>query len=121
MNDCDQLHARREAVLLQISQLLRMRRGKITITRPLRKRKDGSVHLAGPYYKLQSWDEGRNHTVYLTTEEFERIGPEVENYQSFLKLTAELVDINERLTFLEETAPADAEKKTTSPKRPKPN
>lgn len=121
MNDCDQLHARREAILLMISELRHMRRGKITITRPLRKRKDGSVHPAGPYYKLQSWDKGRNHTDYLSPEEFERIAPEVENYQSLLKLTDELVDINERLTLLEQTDPADAEKKTTLPKRPKPS
>jgi len=121
MNDCDQLHARRDAILLRISELRRMRRGKITVTRPLRNRKDGTVHQAGPYYKLQSWDQGRNHTDYLSAEEFERIAPEVENYQSLLKLTDELADINERLTVLEKTDPADAEKKTTSPKRPKPS
>ncbi len=121
MNDCEQLHARREAILKQISQLRRMRRGKITITRPLRTRKDGSVHSAGPYFKHQSWDNGHNHTVYLSPEEFERIAPEVENYQSLLKLTDELVDINERLTLLDQTEPSDAEKKTTLPKRPKPS
>mgnify|MGYP000191303935 CR=1 FL=1 len=114
MNESAKLHARRDAILVQISELRQMRRGTITLTRPMRTRKDGSVYQAGPYFKLQVWKEGRNQTLYLSPEQHERISPEVENYQTLLKLTDELVEINERLTLLEQTDAADAEKKTTS-------
>lgn len=121
MNAIQELNARRDATLNEIGQLRRMRRGTITTSCPVRKCKDGSTRQAGPYYKHQCWREGRNQTVYLSADEFALLQPEVENYQTLLKLTGELAEINEQLTLLEQTNPEVAEKKTTLPKRQKKN
>jgi hypothetical protein len=121
MNPLTDLQQRREALLAKIGTLRRMRRGTLTTTRPARKRKDGTVQHAGPYYKHQCWIDGRNHTAYLSAEEFERLQPEVKNYQTLKQLTEELARVNEQLTRLEDDMPAAVEKKTSLPRRPKTN
>lgn len=115
------LNARRDIILDQMTQLRRIRRGTITTSRPVRKLKDGTTHQAGPYFKHQCWKEGRNQTVYLSAEEYARLQPDVENYHTLLTLTEELAEINERLTLLEQTDSVLQEKKTTLPKPPKRN
>ena len=89
-----------------------MRRGKITVTTPTRTRRDGSTHSAGPYYKVQRWENGANRTTYLTAEQHAELKPDIDNYRTFRGLCDRLAEVNEALTLAGHVPPAKKKRRT---------
>lgn len=100
MNEIDSLRRRREELLDNIQAIDAMLRGKITTSCPQRTHRDGSTYQAGPYYKLQRWQEGNNATQYVSAEEYPVLKEYVDNYQAYKTLCDELAEVTEALTAL---------------------
>lgn len=66
-----------QQLLNQISQIQRMERGKLRIMR------QGSD---GPYYHLQSWENGRNFNRYVPREQVAAYEEALAGYQKFQQL-----------------------------------
>jgi hypothetical protein len=75
-------------ILSEIAQINRMERGKIS--RVIFK--DRSPQ-AGPYYKLQYWDQGKNHTRHVPPEQFEALQEAVDGYAKFQDLTEQYAQL----------------------------
>ena len=78
-------------ILEELSSIRSMERGKLSEfhrTRPKPGGK-GTVRL-GPYYKLQSWEEGRNRTRYVAAGELAELKRNLANHERFKQLVAEL-------------------------------
>jgi hypothetical protein len=48
---------------------------------------------AGPYHKLQHWQDGKNHTRYVSVEELPVVQAAVEGYAQYQQLTKQLADL----------------------------
>jgi hypothetical protein len=111
-------HSQRRAILEQMEQITRMERGHLSAEyRPC---SDGGQ--AGPYYKHQVWEKGRNHSSRVCTQEVEAIKEALEGHVRFQKLAEQYVDVTVAMTREEGTL--DAKKnarpsKRQSTKRPK--
>jgi len=66
------------SILQQIAAIPAMERGKLSII------KEGS---AGPYYKLQAREEGKNVTRYIPREQASAVQEAIAGYQQFEALT----------------------------------
>jgi hypothetical protein len=66
--------------------------------------------VAGPYFKLQHWHEGKNHTHYVSPEEVPKVQAALAGYEQYQQLTARYADL-----VIEETrrSIADSKKKTS--------
>lgn len=47
----------------------------------------------GPYYKLQSWRGGKNHTRYVTAAELPAVQAALDGYAQFQQLTQQYADL----------------------------
>jgi hypothetical protein len=114
-----QLINQRDHLLEQISRIPTMRRGKITVSSPVRTRSDGTRYQAGPYYKFQRWEKGRNRTDYVPADEYLHLKESVDNYHTYRALCDELAEVVEILTLLDE-APETKKKRRSTSKSNKP-
>jgi hypothetical protein len=75
-------------ILNQIAQIDHMEQGKISTVifkdRPAQ---------AGPYYKLQYWKEGKNHTRYVPVEQLKHLQEAVDGYAKFQELTEQYAQL----------------------------
>ena len=69
-----------QAILDQIAQIPHMERGKLSILR------EGPN---GPYYNLQSWENGKNHSRYVPREKVDQVQEALDGYQRFLGLVGD--------------------------------
>jgi hypothetical protein len=67
---------------------------------------------AGPYHKLQHWEEGKNHTRYVPADELPAVEAALAGYAQYEQLTRQYADL-----VIAETRQHIASKKKTS--RPK--
>jgi len=65
-------------LLQQIAQIQSMERGKLSVVKE---------SAAGPFYKLQAWEHGRNHTRYVPREQAPAVQEALAGYQQFQALT----------------------------------
>lgn len=65
-------------LLKQIVQIQRMERGKLTVMRQ---------GPEGPYYKLQSWEHGRNFSRYVSRDQAQAVEQALEGYRHFRELS----------------------------------
>jgi hypothetical protein len=66
-----------------------MERGKLSEvyrTRPVAD--GGGVICLGPYYKLQTWEDGRNHTRHVPVAELPALQEDLANHRRFAELSA---------------------------------
>jgi len=75
-------------ILSEIAQINRMERGNIS--RVIFK--DRSPQ-AGPYFKLQYWDQGKNHTRHVPPEQLEALQAAVDGYTKFQDLTQQYAQL----------------------------
>jgi hypothetical protein len=94
-------------LLKQISSIPVMERGKLSAYSF--KERPGQ---SGPYYKLQHWEEGKNHTRYVTPDELPAVEAALAGYAQYEQLTRQYADL-----VIAETRQNIASKKKTS--RPK--
>jgi hypothetical protein len=79
----------KEQILQQITTISTMERGKLSAY----SFKDRSG-LAGPYHKLQHWQDGQNHTRYIPSDVLPAVQAALAGYAQYQQLTeayAELV------------------------------
>jgi len=96
-------------ILAQIAQIQLMERGKLSTYTFA----DRSGH-AGPYYKLQCWEEGKNRTRYVPAEQVPLLQEALAGQAKFQQLTeqyAQLVIAETRAQLA-----AGSKKKTSRPK-----
>lgn len=67
-----------QELLQQIAQIQRMERGKLCIMRP---------GPTGPYYHLQSWEEGKNFNRYVPRDQVPAVREALAGSQRFEQLT----------------------------------
>lgn len=74
----------KQQILQQIAAIPTMERGKLSAYSF--KERSG---VAGPYHKLQHWQDGRNHTRYVPAEELPAVEAALAGYAQFRRLTEE--------------------------------
>ena len=74
-------------ILQQIAAITAMERGKLS-TYTLKDRPS----TAGPYYKLQYWQDGKNHTRYVSPAELPALQAAIAGYTQFLQLTEQFAE-----------------------------
>jgi hypothetical protein len=89
----------REELLSQIASCETMIRGKITSTYQNRTNKDGTSYQAGPYHRLQRWEEGKNKTSYIQDQDYSQYKEFNDEYHTFKKLCDRLAEVNEEITL----------------------
>lgn len=78
----------KQQILRQIAAIPAMERGKLSAYSPP-ERSGGT----GPYHKLQSWENGKNHTRHVPTEERPAVEAALAGYAQFLDLTTQYADL----------------------------
>ena len=95
-------------LLQQIAAIPAMERG--TLSPYSFKERSGA---SGPYYKLQHWQEGKNHTRYVSARELPAVQAAVAGYALYQQLTGQYADL-----VVEETRQSMAgSKKNKSPRK----
>jgi len=82
------INAEKTKILSRIAQINHMERGKIS---PV-VFKDRSPQ-AGPYFKLQYWEQGKNHTRHVPPEQLAALQAAVEGYAEFQDLMQQYAQI----------------------------
>ena len=75
-------------LLHQIAAISAMERGKLSSYEF--KERSGA---AGPYHKLQHWQDGKNHTRYVPAEELPALESALEGYAQYRKLTEQYAEL----------------------------
>ena len=74
---------RREQILQEMKTLTRMERGKLCC--------QSRGPNSAPFYKLQAWHRGKNHTRYVPVDEVPALQEALANHQRFQELAEEFV------------------------------
>jgi hypothetical protein len=95
-------------LLEQIAAIPAMERGKLS---PYSFKERTSA--SGPYHKLQRWQDGKNHTRYVSADELPAVRSALAGYAQFEQLTEQYADL-----VVEETRQniANSKKKQSRPK-----
>jgi hypothetical protein len=94
-------------LLQQIAAIPAMERGKLS--QYIFKERSAA---AGPYHKLQQWQEGKNHTRYVSTDELPAVQAALAGYAQYQQLTEQYADL-----VIEETRQQIAGSKKKKPHR----
>jgi hypothetical protein len=93
-------------ILDQISAIATMERGTLSAY----SFKDRS-RQAGPYHKLQHWEEGKNHTRYVPADQLLAVEAALAGYAQYERLTQQYAD----LVIAETRQHLTSKKKTSRP------
>lgn len=105
MSDHDiSLERQKAAVLEQMAQIPRIIRGKLTTQTYVAKGRS-----QGPYFTLQRWDEGKNKSQRICSQDLPMIQEALTGYERFKQLADQFVGLAEKQTW--EGQPADVKKK----------
>ena len=78
----------KQGMLQQIAAISTMERGKLS-TYSFKERSAN----AGPYHKLQSWQDGKNHTRYIPANELPAVQAALAGYAQYQELTRQYADL----------------------------
>jgi hypothetical protein len=107
---------RRQQILEEMNSITRMERGKLCT--------QSHGPGAAPFYKLQCWHEGKNHTHYVPANEVEPLKQALAGHQRFQQLAEEFVDLSVAMTRQEREADRKKNSKKSKPNvtgKPKPS
>jgi hypothetical protein len=90
----------REHLLQQMNSLTHMERGKLC--------RQSRGPGATPFYKLQCWQRGKNHTRYVPADQVPALQEALANHQQFQELAEAFVTLTVRQT--RQAAAADGKK-----------
>jgi hypothetical protein len=117
------LSAARQPILEELGSITQMRRGTLSEQYVERPTTNGGTVKFGPYFKFQIWQDGRNQTRSVTTDEALLLREDIDNFHRFEQLCQQLAQLNIQHTIAlraTEPAAANTEKKNsklnTSPK-----
>ena len=94
----------KQQLLQQIAAIPSMERGKLSAYEF-----EGRPGAAGPYHKLQHWEDGRNHTRYVPAEDVPAVQAALAGYAQYEQLTKQYAD-----RVIDETRQKIAESKKNS-------
>ena len=77
----------KQQILQEIATIATMERGKLSAY-SFKER----AGVAGPYYKLQHWQDGKNHTRYVASDELPAVQAALAGHARFQQLTAAYAD-----------------------------
>jgi hypothetical protein len=103
-------------LLQQIAAIPAMERGKLS-RYTFKERSDAS----GPYHKLQRWQDGKNHTRYVSADELPAVQTALAGYTQFRQLTEQYADlvIQETRQNIAGSKKNPSRPKSSSPKKKK--
>jgi hypothetical protein len=78
----------KQQILQQIAAIPAMERGKLSAYSF-----EERTGAAGPYYKLQHWNEGKNHTRHVPAEELPAVEAALTGYAQYQQLTKQYADL----------------------------
>ena len=78
----------KQRILQQIASIPAMERGKLSAYSF-----NERAGVAGPYYKLQHWEEGKNHTRHVPAEELPAMEAALAGYNQYQQLTRQYADV----------------------------
>jgi hypothetical protein len=110
METMQRLEERRESILREMAGLRSMEPAALSeqmLKVPHKGKK--SPALRGPYYVLSRWENGKTSSRRVKKAELEQVKIDVANYQRFVTLCDEFVDLTQRLGELEREAAASQE------------
>ena len=79
---------RKRQLLQQIAAIPDMERGKLSAY-SIRERSG----IAGPYHKLQHWQDGKNHTRYVPADELPAVEAALAGYAQYQQLTEQYAQL----------------------------
>lgn len=88
---------RRRQILQQMASIEHMEKGRLT-EEYRESFKNGKVERLGPYYKYQRWEDGRNLSRRVPTDQAQQLRNAVEGYHQFEALAKEYADITIAMT-----------------------
>jgi hypothetical protein len=106
----------RQQILEEMNSITRMERGKLCT--------QSQGPGAPPFYKLQCWHEGKNHTRYVPAHEVEPLKEALAGHQRFQQLAQEFVDLTVAMTRQEREAGRKKNSRKSKPNvtgKPKPS
>lgn len=80
--------SKKQQILQQIAAIPAMEHGKLS-SYSFKDRPGAN----GPYYKLQSWESGKNHTRSVPADQVSEVEAAVAGYQLFEQLTSQYADL----------------------------
>jgi hypothetical protein len=101
--------------MVELSGPPQMRRGTLSEQYVERPTTNGGTVKFGPYFKFQIWQDGRNQTRSVTTDEALLLREDIDNFHRFEQLCQQLAQLNIQHTIAlraTEPAAANTEKKT---------
>jgi hypothetical protein len=112
MSRIEELSARHDEIITEMSEIQTMRKGTLNATWRTVTHKDGEVVTKGPYYVLTNKVHGgKTQTRSVPAHEVDRVRDEVGNYRRFRRLADEYVDVCEGMTVPEHSQTRDDAKK----------
>lgn len=94
---------RRQQILEAMQSISRMERGKLCL--------QTRGPASSPFYKLQTWEKGRNVTRYVPAEEVPALQEALAGHQQFQQLASQFVELTVAHTRGEPTADSTDSKK----------
>lgn len=78
----------RQDLLQQIAAISTMERGKLSTYSP-----NAGPAAAGPYFKLQRWENGANHTRHVPSEEVPAVEAALAGFAQYQRLTEQYAQL----------------------------
>jgi hypothetical protein len=86
----------RDRILNEMRKIECMRRGKLTEQYNKKKASDGTIRKWGPYYTLQAWRDGKNHSLRIPAKDADKVREELKAYEDFTKLCDQYIQLGEQ-------------------------
>lgn len=110
----------RKSALDELALLTSIELGTLSEFHRIKPATDGSSAVrSGPYFKHQRWENGRNRSTYIPSDQVESLRQDLENGKRFQQITADLAAAAIQQSRARRSAstptPDTAEKKTSKP------
>ncbi len=92
----EKIVCQRMEILEKMKDIKTMLRGKLSEQYYNRTDKNGEIRVWGPYYKLQCWRNGKNHSQRIPADLVESIRKDLKEWKLFKSLCDEFADITEK-------------------------
>jgi hypothetical protein len=112
----DDLLQQRQALLLQMQSIDRLRRGSLS-QQFFQARPPAPTARQGPYYVLQGFFHGKKFSERIAPEQAPQVEQDVENYRRFQTLAEEYVTLSDQITRLQDQ-PQESKKKSSRRRSP---
>jgi hypothetical protein len=112
----DELLCKRQATLLQMQAIDRLRRGSLS-QQFFPSRAPAPAAHRGPYYILQGFFHGKKFSERIAPDQAAQVGEDVKNYRAFQSLAEEFVTLSDQITRLQDQS-QDSKKNSSRRKSP---